>query len=355
MGPGIGFLLSALGGGVACLGILAAAIWIGWKIFKRKLKLAFCGVPGASPLPMRISLRPARGTGAVSKDMEQGRAELAAAGFVPAGRFEVPEIASMDIEAFVHASGETCAVLYEHPEAGFSGDVVWFAADADLSITVTSATMGGELLVPPWARRVRMPKAPVAELAARMASEAKPCAARRVSAENFVPLFEESYAREMDFHALRGGPQEDEIRRCAESAKLRLSRKEFAAAVEVIRKQWAGQLAIGAQEEFARIARQRGESPDPERLTAVHDRLTGEEVLEILRAAGVDVASLPQGDAGRTPRAAVAKWLPSAAEGRVQRLGEVARPLPADIYAITPAPEPEEAEDEDDERAPAAT
>ncbi|MCY3021542.1 MAG: hypothetical protein NTW87_21215 [Planctomycetota bacterium] len=161
-----------------------------------------------------------------------------------------------------------------------------------------------------------------------------------VVADQFAATFENSYAEEMDWRNSRGGTTEDEIRRVAaatgmkpsdEAVKLthsEMSRQATASLDETLRERFLAQTQIAAAD-WERIR---------ERLVFIHDTLTAEMVLEQYNAwcePEERAEALPEGCL--SPRAGFARLNDGRPESRrFRKLGEVAEPVPADVYAVPP-------------------
>lgn len=230
--------LKYLGGGclmlVLALVLLVVAVRIAWWWFKRKLVSAFGALAAGGVPPLRIEVKSLE-THAFRKPSpaKAALAALQAAGYRPAGFFEVEE-PSIPLQALLHPQLGAWAVLYEHP---VRGDLIVDAAtrlpDGN-GITATTAPDDG-LDSPPWSKKIRVSAAEGAAGCAK--ALAGTLAGRRgvAVAGSFIADFGGAWAREMDWRHGRGGPTAEEIRRVAAAGK---QAEPDESAIATVRRGW---------------------------------------------------------------------------------------------------------------------
>lgn len=186
--------------------------------------------------PMHIQLVPVDDR-AKGRFAETHRRELENLGFTPIGVYDVREMPGVTLVAFTNAFKAVCAVVYRHPIGGVFADMVSMTED-DRGLTVTNAPLGGNLDQPPGRAKVFQGAATLRQLCDRLLADRPQGAYRRIDASNFVRVFQDEYAREMEWRHKRGGPTEDEVRREAHAMGIR-SEKTIQKAARSLRKQYS--------------------------------------------------------------------------------------------------------------------
>jgi hypothetical protein len=161
---------------------------------------------------------------------------LESLGFTPIGIYHVREMPGVTLVAFTQPSQAVCAIVYRHPFAGVFSDMCC-TTEGDRSLTVTSAPAGANLDHQPGRDKVYMVKATPRQLYDRLLSQRPPGPYKRLDASNFMRVFEDEYAREMDWRLKRGGPTRDEVRREAHSMGIH-SEKKIQKATEKLQEQY---------------------------------------------------------------------------------------------------------------------
>ncbi len=140
----------------------------------------------------------------------------------------------------------------------------------------------------------------------------------------------------MDWRASRGGPTNDEVRRIAGGT---YDEKVIEATREILSAQAAEQLAFACQEHFLKESAMSALEWERirHRLVIIHDRLSHERALSPLNDRIEDDSSLPlltdDEIASMTVRNAFNRANNRLVEGkRLEKIGEVEKPLGADIY-----------------------
>jgi hypothetical protein len=161
--------------------------------------------------PLRIQLVPVDDR-AKGRFADYHRRELESLGFTPIGIYDVREMPGVTLVAFTQASESVCAVVYRHPIAGVFSDVICVTEERR-SLTVTNAPAGANLDHQPGHDKVYMVKASMKQLYDRLMEQRPSGPYKRIDSSNFMRVFEDAYAREMEWRKSRGGPTRDEVRR----------------------------------------------------------------------------------------------------------------------------------------------
>ena len=157
-----------------------------------------------------------------SKKAKDIQAEIVAQDFSKLGEYQIFEMPDVTLAAFFSTRHSALAILYEHPTAGIWVDVC-AEYESGESLTVSGAPTGGALDHMPGHEKVFARGASVAGLVEKVLKlrKAEPC--RALTAESFPQVFQDRYAEEMRWRALRGGPTTEEIRRVAEDSGVELT------------------------------------------------------------------------------------------------------------------------------------
>lgn len=278
--------------------------------------------------------------------VEEQAAALRGLGFQDAGRYEVPEIAALRLEALTQPETSVYGVVYEHDRAGIWIDLVSRYEDGT-SVTYASTGQGGGLDQRPGHSVTRHDGMPAAELYRRLLAERPGRPLSAVSEAAFPRAFEQAYADSIDWRNSRGGPTDEELRAVAAASGRPLSEETL----ELLREQMRAKALAGLEaslrerflEETAMPAAEWEEIR--ERVVFIHDRMTREGVAETFTTWTAEECGeeeedeedeederefeVPEG----TPRqafAALNAGLPE--ERRFRKIGEVSRPVEADVY-----------------------
>jgi hypothetical protein len=147
--------------------------------------------------PDEIHLKPSKAKWKSEADRAETAALLVAEGFEPIGRFAIPEMPKIRVEAYHHPCEHVDAVIYD--AAGQSIlDLVRRARDGT-KLTVTNNTTPPETHFDlPTRRTVRLPRAPAAEVLQALRAEPEPTSGvDPVSPGEFVERFEGAYRQEI--------------------------------------------------------------------------------------------------------------------------------------------------------------
>ncbi len=183
--------------------------WVGLYIFR----VLHC-LWSAQDLAVRIHLKakePSSGWNRKGR-VQARRKELEGHGFRWFADYSIPEMPYMYLSCLVDRQGVT-AVIYDHPMTGVCVDL--FARYGERGgLTVSNMSLGENLEGPPWAKRIRVPKAGVEKLVQLFRQESGLIPAYEwvpITPENFVESFESYYADETDWRNSRGGPSLREV------------------------------------------------------------------------------------------------------------------------------------------------
>lgn len=294
---------------------------------------------GGEGTPARLHLTPAvslpwRDAAAAEKLLQP----LAGLGFRPVGFFSANEVPGLLLDVHAHAEQGVYAVVYEHPQAGVWIDLFSRYGDGT-TITYTTTPHGRELDQRPGHGKVSVPELETEALWRRFVSERPQRPLASHGSEDFVAVFEGLYAEAMDWRNARGYTEE-EVRRTLEASGNQPSAEEVSQVREAMNRQAREALDEVLQERFVREtsipAAEWEEVRD--RLVYVHDRIPPDELEDLLDTwLEIDWRELVKGqprDPTLPPRSAFAALnhlLP--AEHQFRKIGEMAQPLPVDVYA----------------------
>jgi hypothetical protein len=340
---GVMFLLLILFRVVAVLTIRAKI-----RGFARNIE-GFANSMAASQTPARISLRPMAAPSWEDAEAIEAQAEpLPELGFAKAGDFQVEEIPGLSLEAWVNPEKAVTAVVYEHPVAGVWTDMVTRYEDGTRA-TFANTSHGGGVDHAPGHTVERFAGIGSKELYHRHLAQRPDRPVVVPTAEGFVERFEKAYADEMDWRNSRGGTTEAEIREIARLSGQTYDENVIAATRQMAQARAMLQLDEAIRERFLKETTLPASDWEGlrDRVFAVHDMMTQDAFEEAVNGhldlgGEEDEQVAPQIDdtAAGSPRRLFARLNAEQSEAkRCRKLGEVAHPVAADVYA---APEPEE-------------
>lgn len=346
---------------------LVLVVALGFFWLKRKIRgigdaLAAVFSAGAVS-PFRVSLRPAGGepwNDAAAIDAATRSFE--AAGYEPAGDYEIPEMEGVAVRGFWHSDTQSFAALTDHPQAPVFADLVRLFRDRT-GLTVTTAPRTG-MDHPPYLRRERLELDITAlETAGQLHEHLVELSAGREpvrkQARSFADAFVSMYAMEMNWRIERGGVTDDEVRRAAAVGGLDAP---DAGAICLVKKAWSSAIEIFVNEQVQKAFLDQGGmsasdwEEKRELLAIVHEQGDREEriselagvLCEAERTPGTNqddeddddaydaaVARITPAFEGRTIRegfAAAQALMPEKA--RFEAIGSVEQPWPADFYLV---------------------
>jgi hypothetical protein len=269
------------------------------------------------------------------EEARKSLAQVEEAGFVKIGAFAIPEMPGICIVSFVHGQKNLYAIVYDHPKVGVFSDIVAYYTD-ESSLTASSMPLGGSLDQRPGHVKVFFKEGSITELIELLEVNLDDRELRSLTTESFKEDFEQAYADEMDWRASRGGPTDDEVRRIAGG---KYDEKVIEATKETLSAQAAEQLAFSCQEHFLKESAMSALEWERirDRLVIIHDRLSHERALSPLNDRVLDDSSHPllsdDEMASMSVRNAFNRANNRLVEGkRLEKIGEVEKPVGADIY-----------------------
>lgn len=215
-------LLTALG---VLLGLVLFLV-VGFLLIKWKLKKLFGGLgdafkglsAGMSTLPQyRMKLTDAPGKPLYHPEpMAELTNELAALGFQEAGTYSAGEDSPILIRGMVHEADRILAAIYDLPDQGPMMDLVR-DTESGTHLMATSTTTQN-LDRARWCRAEIYPGGGVEVLLSVLKQMDTQGPFQKVAVSAFKDVFEQAYAREMDWRVDRGGFTDDEVQRMAGAA-----------------------------------------------------------------------------------------------------------------------------------------
>ena len=359
------FLLVVAGmvAGVILLAAMMLAL-IRWKV--GSLTKFFHDLAGASGVsPFRIHLEAEREADwRERRRIDRATQHFETLGYAQVGDFSVVELPNVLLRAFWHPAVGCFGVLYDYVEVGVAADIVCDFEDGT-HLTVSCAPETG-MERPSHAPLVRLDVDLSSEeglrtLHDRLQQESVGRERLRTGPEDFVQVFTEAYAQEMDWHIARGGVTRQEIERIAELSDLPAPDDEK---VEAIQTLWSSAISdfIDEAATEAWLADSQISAIEWERLrdrlTVAHDHMNVSDRIDELAWHASSVHAVTQDEAGfnaahdealeqmrvafegRSPRdgfRAAQALLPE--QTRFERVGSVEDPWPADIYAAPAGPD----------------
>jgi hypothetical protein len=271
--------------------------------------------------------------------------EFQAAGFAPLGGFLVDELPNARLFALRHPENGLVGIVNETPDLGTWSDVLLFPADGTPPVLASSMLKPALLRFFPGDPKISKPDASVADLVRAVHASARPnLSARPVAPGGFAPLFEQAFADAADARLLE--PLDDlELRRLLKCRDLvraccgEISQKEYEGIRKLLPFAIENELRLTCGAQFPRETT----LPASEwqqainRLLVIHDRtplnrLAGKLIYGAFLTADMK-RRLRRAKSSGNPRADFAAFnerLP--AWVRYTRLGQVTRPVTADIY-----------------------
>jgi hypothetical protein len=350
------YVLMIIGGLVVLVVVTAVLglLWLRWKIRKLGGKFGemLDSLQAGGPPPMRIKLEAVSAVDWEDPDaVDKLLQPLREVGFTDIGTYVIAAIDTR-AHALQQPAESVCAVIYEHPQIGVWADLVTRYEDGG---TISYANAKDDRMDRPANRQVTyFEGCDTGKLYRRLLDERPRKAMFRVDAGNFVDVFEQAYAEEMDWRMSRGGPTEQEIRRIAE----RDGQECTPELVETIRGSWSQSYNEFLDDQLrdaylatSGVAASRWEQIR-DQVVFVHDQLTPQEVVDLYeealdwddgRAEALSDAAQRTAES-RSPRDAFAECnvkLPS--QSRFEKIGSVDEPVAADVYLMP------DVDDDDDE------
>ncbi len=265
------------------------------------------------------------------KTRDETVAALSSKGFINLGMYRIDEMPLIPVMAMSHGENRLLAVLYEHPKLGIWMDFV-VKYPGDKSLTVSNASMGGQLEHRPNHDKEYMPKVSMADLYTKVIALSSGKEKEPVPTDNagFIEAMQNSYRDDMLWRSSRGGVNAEELRRLAESSGQKVNDEIIQSALEIEQGKAYSRLAsqlIPRLEAEGIIPSSRSEDFDSS-LVFVHDQMGKETLGEILNRFGFPAIS-----SSESLRESFASWNSSLSpETRFQKLGALKTPVEIDVY-----------------------
>lgn len=343
--------------------VIAVVVFIRWK-FSRLLKNMMDAAVSASgavpPFRITLSLKEADEEDDDSwtheKDMSELTSDFESAGFTQIGDYDVEGL-PLQVRGFQQQEHRAYGVIYDHVAAGTWCDVVRRYED-ETTWTVSSGKLHG-MDSAPWHTPNFLSGESVSLLLKKLLETSPETGHLNAGADLFVERFESAYKREMNWRIERGGATEQEIRRIAEMNGQECSAEH----VEQIQKQWKS--AIGSFLSARALMTWRKESAIPlreynriaENLVVVHNRLTDEQIFDLAYDPEVDdederaeelSGKVKEWCLAQSPIRAFGKMLTEQnTEAQWKQIGEVQKPVKAEIWERQIQGDDDSLEDED--------
>jgi hypothetical protein len=192
---------------------VGAALVVRW--FRKIIKSAVND--GASCPPCRVNPEPEPSPQWRTPDkILQYANEFKALGFEEIGAFTIPEMAGLQILAFVHTGERLYGIIYDHKTIAPTFDIICKFED-QTALSATNSKAGRSLDKRPGHPILWLGDDRVAAVLDAVKQHPQPAARVTVSADGFLPRFKRSYAESMNWRMKKGGVSRDEIRRQTES------------------------------------------------------------------------------------------------------------------------------------------
>jgi hypothetical protein len=322
-------------------GILGV-VWLYWTRIKRSYLYGLAA--SINRFPNRIRLLP-QTTFNWKKPgrAEQRVAEFRATGFADLGGYLVEELSNARVFALQHPGSGLIGMVFESDELGTWSDALLFMPDLCQPILASSLLKQGQLRLLPGDPKIHKPEATVVQLCEAITAAAPPVPAPEpVTRDNFPARYEEAFAGATDARLMQS-LEDHELRRlvmergqpcCGE-----ITEKEFLKIKRLLPLAVENELRLACGVQFLRDTKMAASEwqQATQRLLIIHDR-TGLPRLSGRLIYGVFLTKrlrqrLKKARHRRPPRPAFAElndMLP--AWERYKKLGEVTRPVAADIY-----------------------
>lgn len=354
--------LCSLACGVAIALLLGGVLLVLW--IRRRVRQALGGLAeslragaeaaaGGRP-PARIHLR-RRDALQWARPIELDRLSdrLSELGFRHAGLYEIGELPDFRLRAMLQPRDAVWAVIYEHPSLGMWVDVHAHYADGT-SLTCSSARRGHELSPRPGHDRLVEPGAEPEELYRKCLARSRGKPAAPAAAEDFPRLFERAYSEESAWREAGAAPPREQPRRITIATGPATGGGSARTGTDATDDSFTTPPPPAADDpappaelcpqalraEVLRRFREQSEMDPQEweqvrdRLVVVHERMSAEESLALLRRQAGPEADLELPVETLGARLAFA-WMNDRvpAPRRLRLVGVVDQPVRADVYA----------------------
>ncbi len=271
------------------LATLAALVYAGLYLYVR-LRYGDRGIALLAsddfPTPARITLRRDTAPEHFHPDANAAVARsLVAEGFFPVSHFSIDEIPILSVHGLYHPGERLLAAVCDHPVTPGLYEVSAHYADGRVLRATNNPLHRPELSPPSWRTVFERRLAPAAAVAA-VRRPGDDDARIAISDENFVEVYERTYAVAMDFILKQDCVPEDLIRANAATYGVddALSPRDMAAARESLARFLSGELETACLKNFLRkgtLTAARWERLR-KRVFVIHERMSGETVLRRL-------------------------------------------------------------------------
>jgi hypothetical protein len=263
--------------------------------------------------------------------------ELLALGFQRGGVHAIPEMPGVELANFLDPSGRVCGVLYLHPACGCFADLCVDFEDG-LELTVSNAPHGSELETRPGTEKRFHPGAAPKELFAIITEEMQRGGSQHHTLRDFRDWFVTAYQADMEWRNAKGGLSEEEIRKIADNSGIAITGSQMEEALKEARLDDIRRWSLECIEEFS-----------AKTTLSVNEWKKVEDSLLILRddfhpsaylafideKFDLDPAEIEKLgtmiDSGASARS-ILQTLSDSTEISIRLLGEVARPISAEIH-----------------------
>ncbi len=215
---GVLFILAAAAGGY-----LLYRLYRFWKRIRQHMQEA-----GGLDTPSRVTLVEANHPDWVQHaDLQHTINELRALGFQPAGYYDVLELPHLSLVGLVHPEDYLYAAVYMLPQGKIWVDLCSEHVDGN-ALTVSNVDTGGSLDHAPSRRQLANSAWSIPELYDCIKDERVEGPFKDVFADDFKAAFEHAYAVEMDWRNSRGGvPTWEEFVRIAKQTDATLTHEKL--------------------------------------------------------------------------------------------------------------------------------
>lgn len=294
--------------------VVLVALVVGFYLLKIWLKRKF-GAAGLAAMkyagnstPARITLYRSDEEWHHADDIAKLKGSIEAIGFVPVDKYEVEEMADVQLSAFYHPGQSASAVIYDHPIAGCWFDLVTKYPDSTSATVSTAKTP--TLIEIPGDLTIKNPAFGVREAWDTLLAQRKPGPFVAIDSDNFVAVFEASYARFMDHVLAKGEIDEKFVRDSGKSLGMKgnYSDEQYAEAKRIEEEKMRGQISDACLDNFVKASKLTAAQWEAcrDRTLVVHERMTADEVIETFAAWTPDLLAHSDdpkgGPAKRDPR-----------------------------------------------------
>jgi hypothetical protein len=275
-------------------GIFLFRLWLKRKIGAAGLAaMKYAG----NSTPARVTLYRSDSDWHHADDAVKLEAAIGSLGFMPADKYEVEEMQDIQLSAFFHPAQSAFAVVYDHPVAGVWFDMVTKYPDDTTASTSTVKTptlieIPGDLVIKNTAFSVR-------EAWDTLLAQRKPGPWIAMDADNFVAVFEASYARYMDHVLAKGSIDQKFVRESGKALGMKgeYSDEQYDEAQRIEEERMRQQISDACLDNFIKQSKLTAAQWEAcrERALVIHERMTVDEAVENFTGWAPEFASPPYG------------------------------------------------------------